>query len=302
MSNRSNNKIFVNFRLKGRNIFRKICQKGISNKGFTILEQAITLGILSIIIASGAIYLEKVSDSQKASDTSKRIEVIRKAIVSHYLDNSINGTGGAVENRFPCPASPTDSQTSTNFGREVIRTNHDCLASRNVKKKGTYFYGVVPIRTLELPDRYMFDGWGRRFSYIVDKSNISQINKDFGAAQLGNFLYHIISHGSNGKGAYNAAGIKIPAGSNSNEINNSIDASNYGNITVLSAEQNFDDIVVQKKTIQFVRDIAGTSLPSPALCSYVKAISSSDNSCKAFQTKLEMMCLSGLENGGLKFN
>ena len=92
--------------------------------------------------------------------------------------------------------------------------------------------GVVPTKTLGLPDDYMFDGYGRRISYMVDVRATDrttcrdmQVTKTSGAIQImdsaaattttDNIMWSLISHGKNGHGAFTRAGSSIAGRFNS---------------------------------------------------------------------------------------
>lgn len=88
--------------------------------------------------------------------------------------------------------------------------------------------GVVPTKTLGLPDDYMFDGYGRRMSYMVDTRATDkttcrnlQATKSSGAIQIAdawsnigtyttdNVMWALISYGKNGHGAFPAQGSSL---------------------------------------------------------------------------------------------
>jgi type II secretory pathway pseudopilin PulG len=96
--------------------------------------------------------------------------------------------------------------------------------------------GVVPTRTLGLPDDYMFDGYGRRISYMVDIRATNpttcrnmQITNTTGAIQLmdsatttyttDSVMWALISYGKNGHGAFPMQGSSIANRINSGATN-----------------------------------------------------------------------------------
>lgn len=98
--------------------------------------------------------------------------------------------------------------------------------------------GVVPTRTLGLPDDYMFDGYGRRISYMVDTRATDpttcrnmQITNSVGAIQItdsaalaypyiaDNVMWSLISYGKNGHGAFPMQGSSIANRINSGATN-----------------------------------------------------------------------------------
>ncbi len=62
---------------------------GIRNKGFTLIELIVVVGILSVIVTVAMIVLDPVSQVQKASDSRRKADLaqIQKALESYYQDN-----------------------------------------------------------------------------------------------------------------------------------------------------------------------------------------------------------------------
>lgn len=96
--------------------------------------------------------------------------------------------------------------------------------------------GVVPTKTLGLPDEYMLDGYGRRIGYMVDIRATSsttcrdmQTTKTSGAIQImdsasatnttDNVMWSLISYGKNGHGAFSMQGSAVASRINSGATN-----------------------------------------------------------------------------------
>lgn len=111
-----------------------------------------------------------------------------------------------------------DSTTQITLNNAATATNAGITISRY-----TVAAGMVPTKTLALPDDYAIDGWGRRILYAVDvnitaqsgasnipvsDSSISRItvNDASGAAKTTAAVYLLLSHGKNGHGGYNRSG------------------------------------------------------------------------------------------------
>lgn len=196
-----------------------------SQKGFSLTELSVALAIVAVI-AGSAISVAITSDtSAKTVQTKAKLERIVEAI----------GGYAAFNKRIPCPANGTLAIEDTNFGLEGAPTASLC-ASSNFNDGSNVFAGVVPVRTLQLPDDYMFDGWGRRFTYSVDYrfANNTTTNPDCGTG-IGNTTicfaeatatalsvrdstgtertsatdraaFLVFSHGENGHGAFTKGG------------------------------------------------------------------------------------------------
>ena len=131
--------------------------------GFSLVELSIVLSIIAVI-AGGALSVGSArTKAAKYEQTAKKMEIIQKAVAS-YL---------AIRGRIPCPAVGSTAPTASTFGFEsdTLADPDDCTG---VSQSGTAWIGVVPVRTLLLPDEFMFDGWGRRITYAVDNRFVSK--------------------------------------------------------------------------------------------------------------------------------
>ena len=132
-------------------------------------------------------------------------------------------------NRHPCPADPTLTIADADYGAEG-----DCSVATAAEPA---VIGMVPFKTLNIPEDAAYDGWHNRLTYAVTRSMTvapvlvntygdlgrTVISYDAGMGALsyapemrvdefGNTVpvtgrYAVISHGDNGAGAYNAQGI-----------------------------------------------------------------------------------------------
>jgi len=191
---------------KKRNIF-----------GFSIPELAIFMVILSTSMAGIVSMLPSQKIGQDIDITNNNMNKIETAILTFYHKNGF----------LPCPASRTLASDNVAYG-----VSTDCSANANgvtdiTPNSKSIRIGVVPTRTLNLPDDVALDAWGSKISYAIVKelgidlesfttSNASSedpfiINNSEGV-KLNDFpttLYttHVlISHGKNKKGAYTNSG------------------------------------------------------------------------------------------------
>lgn len=194
--------------------------------GFTLIEMAIVMVIGGITISLMSTVLLTYVKKSRVSKTEVRIEAIQEAL-SQYL---------TVNRRYPCVArrdiAPGETPTGATaaFGREV---SADCTAgaiggtarSGAVTRPGVgtdrVRTGSVPTRTLNLPDEYAFDGWGRRFTYAVTERQASvgvggtlygndggfiSIVDSTNTVFVSNAHYALVSHGSTGDGGFSFSG------------------------------------------------------------------------------------------------
>ena len=129
--------------------------KSTSSPGFSLVEIAIVLVIISVLATMVAIPLATQLDLQRRTDTEKQLETIREAIYGFAI-----ATG-----RLPCPA------TATSAGRESFCTL-DLPAACGLEIVGTYTAdgrcfnssGFVPAATLSLSPAdaggFSVDPWG----------------------------------------------------------------------------------------------------------------------------------------------
>lgn len=190
-------------------------------KGFSLTELSVSMTIIALV-AGSALSVAITSDfNAKKSQTQSKLDRIEEAMAG-YL---------GINRRLPCPADGELTPANANFGLEGTPDVTGCTDS-NFDDTADVFTGVVPVRTLQLPDDFMFDGWGRRYTYAVDyrfanndntnpdcdggvTSDICFIDTPAGSITVqdgsgGNrtltAVYVILSHGQNGHGAFTKNG------------------------------------------------------------------------------------------------
>ena len=126
------------------------------NHGFSLIEIAIVLVIISVLVSIVAIPLSTQLEQRRIEDTNKQLETIKEALIGYALANG----------RFPCAAGPTDN------GRESLTTT---AASGACNK----YIGFVPAVTLGLSpidsSGFAVDAWGltqNRIGYAVSRVNV----------------------------------------------------------------------------------------------------------------------------------
>lgn len=188
------------------------------DSGFTLVEVAIAAMILALVLGSAATLLINYTRATQQNETERRLDVVNEAL-QLFLD--LNG-------RLPCVADPAAGIDTATFGFEV---NADCSAAavsggqiQAVGRGGRQVrIGSIPVRTLNIPDEYIADSWGRRFTYAVTEvlaTDGTFIQEDGGISiedTVGNTLtplggagtahYVVVSHGAEGAGAYDIGGI-----------------------------------------------------------------------------------------------
>jgi hypothetical protein len=115
---------------------------------------------MAMLAAGGMTVFSAALQKKQRVDTENKMVAIQKALLDYR--NAMN--------RIPCPADITPALTSGNFGIEGA-TAGTCTGGTPAANfsSGNNVQGMVPTKTLRLPDDYAFDGWGRRIMYAVDK-------------------------------------------------------------------------------------------------------------------------------------
>lgn len=184
-------------------------QKNIS--GFTLIEVAVVLAVGAFLLVGVTKLSSNYMENGRYEDTDIKIDKVTKAL-QRYLD--INGT-------LPCPAPLTAAPDSATFGIASCDSSPSTgLYLVNGPDGKDVRIGALPVRTLNIDDTLMFDGWNRRLTYAITRGIIPSSTGEplEGAIGLndsnGNpaFMpeetlpYIIVSHGPNGLGAYTFSG------------------------------------------------------------------------------------------------
>lgn len=212
------------------------CKKdSIRNSGFTLIELSMSLLIISLISASVVATLNQKARVDNANELNRKLDAIGEALYNYRILN----------NKLPCPSDSSLARTSSYFGLQANGADGTCSVgagiASNVNTTGSppqVYGGGVPVRTLGLTDDIAYDPWGNEFTYYVrrdvniatnfangtegisNNSNL-QVYDESGASLGSNIFATIISHGPNGHGAYNIAGVRINSNvSNERELLN----------------------------------------------------------------------------------
>jgi prepilin-type N-terminal cleavage/methylation domain-containing protein len=177
-------------------------------RGFTLIEMAIVLVIITILIGGLAVPLSAQIQARRIAETQKTLEEAKEAIIGYAMTHR---TSGATPRPYlPCPDTDGDGHENR---VSLYGTNDSCLQS----------YGYFPWVDMGGAPQ---DAWGNRLRYIVEfdsanstkgfysyaslpASNWKQIASTHGCATVNvaaNVPFVLISHGPNGWGARNVNG------------------------------------------------------------------------------------------------
>lgn len=248
---------------------RKAASKRHKEQGFTLLEMAIVIIIGGILLSFLGSALLAYMKKNRIITTEFRIERIEEA-----LDQFLR-----VNGHYPCPASRFLGPENAQFGRMVTSTCNAGSHSGTVRNGGVRI-GAVPTRSLNLPDDFAADAWGRKFTYAVteDLATTLQFTADGGVIRVidgaGNPVgnppntahYVIISHGTSGDGGFplTAATIASPACTPNSLDRENCDNDNTFRVTLVNSDSDtsrfYDDYAFYKGQTVSVLDFPPNSV------------------------------------------
>lgn len=209
-----------------RSRFKRSGKKA-SCHGYTLLELSLVLGVLGLLSGSLLSLGARHSDQTALSQAQARLNAIDDALARYYRTH---GT-------LPCPAALTLPEDQPAFGRATSACDSAAapgtaraLPASGTEGRDNVASGAVPVRSLGLPDTFMYDPWGNRIHYALIArlatqpiesftttltSGVMQITDATGAqinpASTDVFVpYALWSPGPDKRGAYSRAG--VPAG------------------------------------------------------------------------------------------
>lgn len=186
-----------------------------TQKGFTLIEISIVLIIIGIITGLILTSLNVFLKQSREKETLAKIETIKESILLYARTNS----------RLPCPSDPELEISNVNA---ITESNCAAAPAGGIIDTGAIRIGALPIRTLNLSPEHLYDGWHRKFTYVVTR-NLSTTRANFLATPNGSIsvknesgislttpdnsaAFLIISHGSDNRGSYSGldGGTKMP--------------------------------------------------------------------------------------------
>ncbi len=239
-------------------------------RAFSLIELSIVIVIISIFAAGTLSYLTNNSNNEKMLITEYRMRELYKTLGRYLL--SIG--------KLPCPASLSKIITvDSDYGSE-IGSGSNCDGAGVYANGSNLVYGMFPTKAIAIASEFAEDGFGNRFTYIVDKrfaNTAADFEANGGTITVQNKLtdgttstavtdaiFVIISHGPNKAGAFNSkSSSQNTRSSDADEMNNDATTFNVGaktatfdNTIIASsgASTAFDDIVFYKTRNQIVAD------------------------------------------------
>ena len=231
--------------------------------GFTLIELAIVLFILTLMLSGLLIPLATQVDQRNISDTQKNLDEIRDALIGYAASHT--------PPHLPCP--DVTSGAGANDGQEDFNAATGACTAQE---------GNIPWVTLGVAPS---DSWGNRIHYSVSAPfsnrppaatmSLSSIGTLTICAAAGcttataiaiNVPAVILSYGKNGRGAINSAtNTQNPAPASADEVENTNGDPKFASRSqtdVSSTAGEFDEIVVWLSgNVLFNRLVAAGKLP-----------------------------------------
>lgn len=250
---------------RNQNTLRRIQRPGRAeerrlNHGFTLIEIAVGLFIVTLILGSILIPIATQVEQKQLSDTQRTMAEIKDALTGY----------AAANGNLPCPDTGNNGTENFNAGTGLCSTIVGNIAT-----------GRLPYVTLGLGNE---DLWGNRFTYVINEAFARRAPATpFGLAAAGTdvricttqactttlsttAVFAVISHGKNGAGAINfttnAANAASASADEQENYDTDRDIVTRPQFTGGAAANEFDDIVIWlSRYTLFNRMVAAGKLP-----------------------------------------
>ena len=182
--------------------------------GYSLAEMAIVLAVIGLISGLSLSVGKTMLGVSAIEGTQERLDVIDSALNLFQLKYK----------RYPCPALPADPPTSATYGQEVTG---GCVTAcpAGLTCSNNAVIGAVPFKTLQINEEIAYDSWDGKIAYAVDKNNTESSGSNLGSIPiqdingneitfspvLGDAIFVLVSHGTDGKGAYSKSATLVQA-------------------------------------------------------------------------------------------
>ena len=191
--------------------------------GFSLIELSIVIIVAGLMMSS---FLSMWKVRTAGVDLAVTKENLHRAEIALKSFVEMNGS-------YPCPASRDARKPDIDFGRAVSvcgdpkETESDVkgVAVASGRDELEVKIGILPFRSLGIPDAYAVDGWGNLLQYAVtgNLTNPDSFNQRGGAIDViagdsqsrlippGTAQYVVFSTGADGAGGYSMNGVTLSA-------------------------------------------------------------------------------------------
>lgn len=193
-------------------------KRQVRNGGFSLVEMAVVVVLMGIFLTLGMAAFNAQVGNAAPSTTKKKQEIIRDALIAYLRDYK----------HLPCPEV-------TAFGGNTPTGIEGRQTTGNPATNCVSFWGTIPYAELGLPRDVAMDGYENLFTYFVSSALSGEPDwtltqtagvPGFSVGNPGRFAITengvettfsrnlaavvIVSHGSNGLGAFTSKGKRIP--------------------------------------------------------------------------------------------
>jgi len=128
-------------------------------RGFTLIELAIVLVIITILIGGLAVPLSAQIQARRIAETRRDMEAIHDALIGYAMSNTHTLATGEIRHYLPCPDANNDGL------EEIHNGSGNCI--------GNITRGGLPWITLGVKGA---DAWGNRYTYAADLRYTNNLN------------------------------------------------------------------------------------------------------------------------------
>ncbi len=153
---------------------------GKKQEGYILIELAIVFVVFGLLMATFLPFYEQYKQRNAKIETEKRMEIVAKAFSSF----------AQMRWRLPCPANSAVA-VGTPLGVERAACNANIPDA----------HGIIPYRTLGLPEQYAKDGYGNFFTYVVSADFTNDNRLGIALDNVNIRLAHLVG-GDNTTGKY----------------------------------------------------------------------------------------------------
>ena len=191
--------------------------------GITLIELAISLLVIAVIMSFTLHYIGKYRSIANILTMRSKEAAIAEQLELFYKKNG----------RYPCPARGDLLTSDTNYGTEASNCLTACPGT-GMTCTSAAAIGTLPFQTLGLKEDSAYDVWDRRMTFAVSRNftqlmcsspgqitiNDGQGNAITAPSQTGGAVFAVLSHGADGKGAWQRNGVRTPCGTVGTDILN----------------------------------------------------------------------------------
>lgn len=243
---------------------KKLKYTSFLSHGFSLVEMAVVLVVISLVVGVSANWGANILEKSRRYETAQKLKTIEEALYNYRQ----------AYHRLPCPADASLVTSNANYGVEAANSG-SCTGGTPAANSSSQqtVAGAFPFKAIGLSEDMIYDGWGRKFSYVVNSKfthneafkyyglslqcgNLT-VKDETGASRTENAIYAVVSAGADGHGAYTKAGTRFDGDVTDTDSQENCDCDADAGSTTFDAAfvlkdetANFDDLLVYKERWQ----------------------------------------------------